>query len=700
MRVIACHRIEALAERFGEVIAEVHTDPMAPEVVLVHSRGMGTWLTQQVARTYGVCANVRFAYPKSFIPEIITSCLNVNPEDTVARWRPEALVWRLIDVLPTIAADEASVARYLDDDADGMKTYQLARRVAAIYDRMQSYRHAQVQTWSQGQDDSWLARCWRAIEAEAGSQHLPALAGRLLHRAERGALTLPAGFPSRLTVFGISTMAPLHLDILTALADVIPVTFFLLSPTPHYWADIRSQREQGRRAGSAGEVDLHFDEGHSLLAGLGRVGREFQELLLARTDISLLPVEEQVAGANGMLGELQRQIRELDQPLQAQLVTRDDGISIHACHSPMRQVEALKDQLLSRFSRAPDLAPHDVVVMTPDIETYAPLIDAVFGARGGEGEPIPYRIADRSLRGENPVAHALLALLTSLGSRYPASEMLDLLALPPVAARLALTTEGLERIATWVKESGIRWGLDEAHRLRAGQPAYRANTWAFGLDRLLLGLAMPSEGKRLFGAVLPYDEVEGKEALALGELARFVSELAALEEELAAPREVARWETDLLGVLDRMLATSPADAWQLQQVRDVLGELRAHAVSADARAPISREVMTEVLTRALEDTRSPHGFLSGGVTFCAMLPMRSVPFSLVAMLGMDETRFPRADRELPFDTIAQHPRPGDRSRRSDDRYLFLEALLSARRALMIFYTGFERKECDNIGMCI
>jgi exodeoxyribonuclease V gamma subunit len=70
-----------------------------------------------------------------------------------------------------------------------------------------------------------------------------------------------------------------------------------------------------------------------------------------------------------------------------------------------------------------------------------------------------------------------------------------------------------------------------------------------------------------------------------------------------------------------------------------------------------------------------------------MLPMRSIPFKVVCLMGMNDDSYPRQTKTLGFDLMAKNPKPGDRSRRKDDRYLFLETLLSARERLHISYVG-------------
>ena len=102
---------------------------------------------------------------------------------------------------------------------------------------------------------------------------------------------------------------------------------------------------------------------------------------------------------------------------------------------------------------------------------------------------------------------------------------------------------------------------------------------------------------------------------------------------------------------------------------------------------ISSEPVLERLTEKLNETRGAKGFISGRVTFCAMLPMRSIPFKVICIIGLNENTFPRQKSSLEFDLMAKHPVKGDRNNRDSDRYLFLETLISAKERLILSYVG-------------
>ena len=429
------------------------------------------------------------------------------------------------------------------------------------------------------------------------------------------------------------------------------------------------------------------EPGHPLLASLGRQGRDFVDLLL-----EVAPDREEEhwiePGDDSALHTLQTDLLTLrDRTGRAAVPADDRSLQLHVCHTPMREIEVLHDQLHWLFERHPDLGPADVVVMTPDIDAYAPCVEAVFGGAQG-ARHIPWSLADRSLRAESPLITAYLALLELPGGRYPADRLLALLDVPAVHRRFGLEPGDLELAQRLVREGAVRWGVDAAMRERLGLPATREHTWRFGLDRLLLGYALPGTDRGLRGGVPPCDAVEGSDAQVLGRLAAFVEATAALEDALAVPRPMAAWVEAFDDVLTRCLASGDAEEDAIDAIRVALRGLAADAARAGYDAPLPLDLARALLEAALAEPVARGRFLAGGVTFCAMVPMRSIPFQVVCLVGMHDGSFPRTRQPLSFDLLAAaDPRPGDRSRRDDDRWLFLEAVASARRCLYVSWVG-------------
>ncbi|HYD50725.1 MAG TPA: exodeoxyribonuclease V subunit gamma [Terriglobales bacterium] len=679
------------AEQLIEMLAEVVRPPLPPlerECIAVQGRGMERWLAMELSRRLGMWANPDFPFPRRLIERILDAAVPAEQRGTqeLHPFAPEVLPWSIAAALPPLLAkaELAQLRLYLDGDQHSTRRLQLSERIAAVFDQYAVFRPELVAGWQRGQGGDWQAILWRAVAGAGGAAHIAARAQRFFDAAQRGALALDS-LPSRISLFGLSTLPPLFVRILAALAGFRPVHLFLLSPSDAYWAHLRSPREQARaRARGAAVLDLKEDD-NPLLASLGRAGRELQDVIENEWSEYEDHSDYLDPGADTLLHLLQSDIFQLRRPGSLPAPAADASIAVHACHNPMREVEVLYDQLLDLFAHTPDLAPHEVLVMSPAIDDYAPFVDAVFGA--DKERRIPYRIADRAVRATDEAIAAFLTVLQLCRSRMTAAEVVDLLAFDSLRSQFGLQPEDTDLIRAWVRDAGVRWGVDASHRAAVEQPEHQENTWRFGLDRLLLGYAMPGEERRMFSGVLPYDDVEGSAAEVLGKLAELCESLFSVRALLQQPRSPERWRDDLGTALARMIANNNATAFQHQQVREALAELAAQAAAAGFDDEIELATVQARLEALLERRAPGRNFLTGGVTFCAMLPMRSIPFRVICLLGMNDTGFPRNRRRLGFDLIAQQPRPGDRSSRDDDRYLFLEALLSARERLIVTYVG-------------
>jgi exodeoxyribonuclease V gamma subunit len=683
LAVVQSNRLEALADALVDVVRvpPAGRGPLEPETIVVQNAGMGRWLSQQLARRLGLCANVRFRFPAAFLWDAARAFLADVPE--ASPLEPAVATWHLTALLREVAAGDdprfAPLRAYLAA-GDERQGFELARRIADVFDQYLVYRPDWILAWENGEDDDWQAELWRRLVARAGGRHRARVQYDLT-RALRSLTPPRAPLPARVALFGIPTLPPAYVALFQALAEHLDVRFFVVNPSEAYIGDVRPPRDHPR-----GEIVPI--EGNPLVASLGRQGRELLDLVIGQgeeRDAFVAP------GDADLLHALQDDLlalrdRTRDDEPTGRVAPDDRSLQLHVCHSPMREVEVLHDQLLRCFEELPGLDASGIVVMAPDIERYAPCIEAVFGTAPRDRQ-IPFTIADRSARAESPLVEAFLAVLELPGSRYEASRLLALLDVAAVRRRLGFAADDLELVQHWVEQSAIRWATDAAMRARLGLPATPEHTWRFGLDRLLLGYAFPGDGIRLVNDVLPVDAVEGSDAEVLGRLAAFVDTLAGLDTALAAPRPPAAWADDLTTVLERLFAPAGRELAAAQAVRVALMELAASAAAAGVDEPLPLDVVRAALGETLGAAVGSGRFLTGGVTFCAMVPMRSIPFEVVCLLGLDDRSFPRARRPPSFDRVAEERRPGDRSPRDDDRWLFLEALLSARRRLILSHVG-------------
>ncbi|HEX5840989.1 MAG TPA: exodeoxyribonuclease V subunit gamma [Pseudomonas sp.] len=700
--------LETLGALATSLLATPMREPFAPALVVVPSQGMGRWLTLELARKQGIAMQLEVQLPSSFVWGLARLALGQLPEQSA--FSPSSLSWRLYDWLcePANLSEAPRLAHYLEG-GDERRRLSLAVKIADVFDQYLLYRDDWLAAWERnelldlGPDEAWQALLWRELTRD-GHPHRARLLEELLARLYDPEPIL--GLPERVLVFGISSLPPHHLRVLEGLARHTQVIIFALNPCREAWGEIRDIRELARQP-ELNPDDWYLDIGNPLLASLGKQGRDFFDSLFSLAssegsqEIGLYSEDEDLHDSS-LLQALQNDILRLrTRQADERLVLREDdrSLELHIAHSPLREVEILHDQLLARFAADGQLTPDQVVVLTPDIERYAPYIEAIFSAKTGaprEGVGrsstpyIPFSLADRSLRAEIPLIEAFLNLLALPDSRFAAEEILAWLEQPAIATRAGIEAEDLALLRDWLRDAGVRWGRDETHREQLGLPADAAFTWRQGLDRLLLGFAAPPQlaglGAPLLGASWPLDALEGGRAQLLGRLAGFVERLAALAQSLQRPRPLGEWAESLQGLIDQLFDEREAGD-TLLLLSKACAALKEQATASGVERPIELALIRQQLTSALEQGSAASGFLTGAVTFCTMVPMRSLPFRLVCLLGLDDGALPRRTPAAGFDLIGQKPRRGDRARRLDDRYLLLETLLSARSGLYLSYVG-------------
>ncbi|MBB5607281.1 MULTISPECIES: exodeoxyribonuclease V subunit gamma [unclassified Janthinobacterium] len=714
----------------------LRSHPLAPletDIFLVQSNGVAEWLKIALAEEMGICAATRIALPARLLWESYRGMLGRERVPRVSPFDKSPLTWRLMRLLPSLLDDAVfAPLRYFLADGDAERRLQLAERLADLFDQYQVYRADWLADWAAGrdqlrtarndaiplkEDQRWQAQLWRAVAADVAENERRT--GRAdIHDAFLAAIDAgeaPAGkLPRRVVLFGVSALPYQTLQALAALARYTQVVLAVPNPCQFYWGDIIEgrdllraayKRQQQRNGADLAQIPLEELHAHShpLLASWGRQGRDFIRMLdefdesaaaEGRDDSLRIDLFGEEAGET-LLQQVQVAIREL-RPLaeheKLPPAPQDRSIEFHVAHSVQREVEVLHDQLLAMFARSSTtgLRPRDVVVMVPDIDTFTAAIHAVFGQhRRTDARFIPFEIGDVKDRSVNPLLVALEWLLHLPQQRCRQSEVRDLLDVPALAARFGLQADDLATLGAWIEGAGVRWGLDQEHRSGLGLGAAgEQNAWIFGLRRMLLGYA--SGAGASFHGIEPYAEVGGLDAALAGSLAQLVEALLHWREVLAGARTPAEWGTQARALLAAFFdAGDEGDRLTLAQLEGALQgwlETCEHAGYVEA-VPLS--VLRVAWLGALDEPTLNHQFVSGGVTFCTLMPMRAVPFRVVCLLGMNDGDFPRRAPKADFDLLALPgmARPGDRSRRDDDRYLMLEALLAARDKLYISWVG-------------
>lgn len=702
-RLYHSNALDVLAGLLARQVAALPADGdwLRPDIVLVPQHSMRRWLQQTLAEHSGICANLIFLTPGEFVDLALDA--NLEPSADGDRLTADTLRWHLLRELRT--APPAAL-RGFAADPDPLKRWSLANALASTYERYQTWRRPWLLGWERAPGQDWQAELWRRIAR--GRRHRARRIDDYLRQVSE-----PRGLPPRLFVFACQNLAPDALQVIASQARAGEQHFYLHTPSRAFWGDLN------RWTSYAPALDDDFlggDDGiapNPLLAAWGQAGRDFIAGLVSGESVApafeIAPHVEPDAGA--LLGRMQQDVLHNRRPLaggadiawpRSAVRTDDASLQFHSCHTRLREVQVLHDQLRALLEapgmpEKPALRARDIAVLAPDIDAYAPHIEAVFGGALGSDREIPYTLADTSPLANASLAAAFLRLLELPLRPLTANDAIDLLAVPAVAARFGVDQDDRDTLQTQLKEAGARWGLDAADRARHGAPAEGAYSLEFALDRLLLGHASGDDAD--IGEVAPWPDLEGRATDALDGLLRFVALLRDIAARLAQPHPPAVWARELDRLLDAAFDAerdSP-DATALRRLREGIAEFAEGARLAGYDAPVEHAVVLEQVRERLArgDARAP--FLSGGVCFGLMVPMRLIPFQVVCLLGMDEAAFPARDARDPLDRIVRdldtrERRVGDPSRRDADRYLFLQLFSSAGRALYLSWCGIDPRD--------
>jgi len=709
-------RLEALLEPLQELMqAAPPAHVLAPHGIVAAHPGMLKWLSRALARQRGprsIAANLRIELPSEWLDRL---ALQVLGEEAVALrpYRREALRWLVLECLDTI--DDAALAGILgnDDRASALRRFQLADRIARIYTRYLVYRPDWLRDWAAGPAGAhrrhFLAPLWRELRARIGKPHRGEMLARLI--AALGCADPRTLDSEPLHVFGLAHLAPSELEVMRAAARHRLVVLYVPDPCREYWGGLRSERQRLR------ELMLHDPDGeqtqsafleqeHPLLASWGRQGQQFLLALddsQARIDERHFQDRSDPPRLEGRLARLQESIRQLQRDLVAArpdyaVARADASLRVHACHTRLRELEVLRDALLDLRAADETLKASDIVVMMPDVHAYLPLLPTVFGEAGRHEGPLPYHCFDVAVSRSHSLYAALRQLLDLPRSRIAAPEVVDLLGVPEIARRLDLDAGEIDTLSGWLRNSRVAWALDGAFRARFDVPPIAEHTFAWAMDRMLAGYLLGAGDDDEMRAVelpdasriVPVEGIRGPQAALVGALDALLVELQAWCALADAPRRASDWSALLETRLDSLFRIDPTDrrarearALVLRFVRSLTAEPAENGLDP----LLEFDVVREVLLRRLDAAPERQRFLLGGMTFCGMVPQRSIPFRVVAVLGLNDGEFPRSGGEAELDLMAEQRRAGDRDVRSDDRYLFLETVMSARSALHLSFIG-------------
>ncbi|MCF6402593.1 exodeoxyribonuclease V subunit gamma [Chitinophaga filiformis] len=690
--------LEVLSMGLAQELKASHSRVFEQHLIVTQTEGMNNWLKLQMAEYLGIAANCRFLKPNDLIHQIYFLMDGHYTEMLSGR----NLTWLLYKLLGEDAFRETypAVATYYhntEPDSD-LKRMALAERTADLFDQYQIYRPEMIREWNEQAEDplakmDWQQYLWGKAKKVSGNT-LPdkTIVGQhildMLKNPDQQALL--AERMSTVHLFGLSIITAYHVQILHELSAFIDVHFHIINPSPElYWFEDKSEKQQARWR-LKGRPLLESDvAGNPLLMGWGRVvqdtfGLFFQyDAFINAYDSEGVVVPE----PDTLLNKIQHDIFNNANENRNRIFPEDieDGsITINNCYTVAREVEVLYNYLVHLIDRKKEtLSPRDIVVMVRDIDAYAPYIKAIFN---NAPYKFRYTIADESYADSDNLFNALHAILRLNEENFKAEEVLQLLDSSYIRKRFGINNVPLVRSV--VDQANIRFGIHGAK-----EDETFLVSWKYGIRRIMFGICM--SGGEEYGkgddSFFPLDILEGSDSLEVIRFCHFAEVLITAVEERKKERSISGWVEYIENLLHNMVYEPDEEVDEdyntlMQQLADynLLNEYMSDTVTFD--------VFSHSFLQTLTGTTRTGLFVNGGITFCSLIPMRSIPFRVVAMLGLDYDKFPRREQPIGFNLMEKNKQRGDRNVKDNDKHLFLETVLSARQYLYISYVGQSAKD--------
>lgn len=696
LQLYVSHSLNDLADHFCN---DLNAQPKAvfqPVFIITQTEGMNTWLKYQLAARLGIAANYKYLKSQDIINHVYF-LLGGNSSETLSA---ENLSWILFQLLDK---DEfknkyLSVSGYYTIDAPDkdVKRMALAEKIADLFDQYQIYRADMIEKWNANLEASdaveWQEWLWKTTKLLLGDK-LPDKTNISQFIIEQ--LQVPAQqqkLRARMPViylFGLSITTSYHLQLYHAIGQWVEVKFHLVNPAPaQYWFEDMSEKQLAilRRKTFANIPDQPM--GNPLLTSWGKVLQDTYSLLFQ--DEALLNSYEEVGSiepsANTLLHKIQTDIL-LNSSAISEFDKKnceDGSVTINSCYGPAREVEVLYNYLVQLVDKKhKQLSPRDIIVMLTDVEVYAPYIKAIF-----DNAPFKFRysITDQSYVTGDTISAALESLLSMNEDIFTSENVIQLLDSSFIRKRFGITEVALVREV--INKANIRFGTINT---LADESFYVS--WTYGLKRIMYGICMSGEDEYGSGAesFYPLDIVEGNDSEQLVRFNHFVHILMEAMNEKKSDRTMNEWVEYVQSLLDNFI--SEPEVSTNEEYLLVIKQLEAYNVLNEFFAEkISFQVFVHSFSKMLGAGTTSTSFASSGISFCSQIPMRSIPFKVVAMLGMNFDKFPRKDNPVSFNLMEKERRKGDRNIKGNDKHLFLETLVSAKENLYISYVGQSAKD--------
>jgi len=647
-KIYTSNRLESLCQTMAENIRKPEKGVFEKELIITQTAGMNAWLKTELARRNGVFANFEFQNQDGFLAELYLLLFGKRLQNN-----SDTIKYRIYDCLSSAAFKDAfaEVALYYENNE--LRRFQLSAKIADLFDQYQLYRPEMIENWEKGilstenSDEKWQLWLWKELKTDSRSKIKEKIIGQFEVQKD----LIRKNYPE-ISLFGISVYTRFHLDFFKVLAKYINVNFYQCLPT--------------------GKNEFQ----NQLLISFGTKARELA---------GMFPIEDFETIENesdSLLARIQNRI--LYNTTNSEY-GEDDSVQINSCYTPVREVECLYNYLLDLFENDRNLKPSDVLVMTTDINKYAPFVKAVF-----RNAPvnIPFQVSGAASNNDDSITAALEQILGFTEDDLTSEKVISLLEHKRIKQRFGI--QDCNYIRTTIRKANIRFG-----RQNRAEDDTQYVSWKYGLDKILLGYAMLTDEAYPVSddlSLYPFKDTEASGSHDLLRLKAFVDTLETVIDAQNEPKTLADWKLYLFNmVFDKMVYCDDFvkdDRAELSSVYRALSFI--DYLEFKDKVPFGlflEELKTKLFTESRESKLN-----TGRVTLSSPIPVRGLPYKVICFMGLNNDIFPGKDRFMGFDLLGEKYIAGDRNKKETDKYLFLDTLLAAREKIYLSYIGQSVKD--------
>jgi exodeoxyribonuclease V gamma subunit len=676
------NQLTALADLLSDLLkSQKPADPFLPQTILVPNRDSAKWLQLQLSDKMGIAANYRFMMPAEWhwnqIREIYPDLPKVLPSD------PEPMKWTLFSLLsrPEVLKRFSRLYNYISEQTESMResaTLKLSRQLASVFDQYLIYRPELILKWDAGKtgsgDEKWQGDLWKLLTEEWNKTFQSPIChhkAKLFEIAENQFKHKKNVLGSALFVFNPGLIPSSIARFLEVYSENHPVYLFQNRLTESICKEYECSI-----LNSLADEAFSIDSIYKFISDEGK--NEFCDFHSA-----------------SILNEVKSRITN-NKPDEKYEYDVDESIQVRSCHSPLREIETLHQFLLERFETDPALKPDDVLVVTPDLTPYEKMIDAVFGVQEGGIPEIPYRTPSSGFQESLQITNTFLEYVDLLTSRFRFDDVFDLFQSKPVLERFEISESDASKVKEWLEDNYIIWGIDEDHRKEWGQPEQKTHTWKRALQRIWDGDIIGSHKVGQLG----FERYEGVKTITDRDrwaiFNRFFNFLNDARQIVKHQKSASQWCDLLTRWASELFSDSVFSGGAGIALKSGIESLRSQFEASSSVNKLPFNIIRSELEAVLVDRKGKSARFTDGVTFSSMVPVRGLPFKMIAMIGLNEENFPRKQNAPDFDLMNQNPRVTERDRKKEDKALFLESVMAAGEIFYCSYIGQSKVDNEHL----